>query len=64
MGNKGGFTARHERRLSRPSCKERNKAAISNLNATIQVSDNENVHYSRDTGVIPSVTSHRHGDSR
>ena len=32
-------------RLSGPSCKERNNAATSNLKATIQMSDNENVHY-------------------
>ena len=32
---------------------ERNKAAISNLNATTQVIDNENVHYRQTYGGIP-----------
>ena len=32
---------------------DRNEAAISNLNATTQVSDNENVHYWQTYGGIP-----------
>ena len=32
---------------------ERNKAAISNLNATTQVSDNENVHHRQTYGGTP-----------
>ena len=41
----GGFSARHEPPAQSSIVRERNKAAISNLNATTQVSDDENVHY-------------------
>ena len=51
--------------FSHPSCKERNKAATSNLDATKKVSDNENVHHRQTCGglpvLIPSVTSQYHG---
>ena len=52
MGTKG-FRARYEPRVQSPSCKERNKAAASNLYATKQVSDNENVHHRQTYGGIP-----------
>ena len=48
MGNLG-----FQPRLSRPSCKDRNKAATFNLNATHYVSDNENVHHRQTYGGIP-----------
>ena len=47
-----GFRAKHGPGLRRPSCKERNKAAISNLNATKKGSDNENVHHRQTYGGI------------
>ena len=52
MGTKG-FRARYEPRVQSPSCKERNKAAASNLYATKQVSDNENVPHRQTYGGIP-----------
>ena len=44
MGNQG-FQGDVRAQGSVLSCKERSKAAISNLYATKQVSDNENVHH-------------------
>ena len=52
MGNQG-FQGEARARFSRLSCEERNKAAISNLNATKKVSDNENVHHRQTYGGIP-----------
>ena len=39
--------------FSHPSCKERDIAATSNLNATEKVSDKENVHHRQTYGGIP-----------
>ena len=40
------------------SCKERNKAAVFNLYATKQVSDNENVHHRQTYGGIQGYRCH------
>ena len=52
MGNQG-FQGDVRAQGSVLSCKERSKAAISNLYATKQVSDNENVHHKQTYGGIP-----------
>ena len=51
MGNQG--FSRHEPQVQSRSCKERNNAAVSNLYATKQVGDNENVHHKQTYGGIP-----------
>ena len=45
MGNQGVSGRGTSPGFSHPSCKERNKAATSNLKATKKVSDNENVRH-------------------
>ena len=61
MGNQG-FHGEARAPANKPSIvQERNKAAISYVNASTQVSDIESVYHSnlqRDTGVTPSVTLH------
>ena len=52
MGNQG-FQGEARAPAQSSIVQERNKAAISNLNAPMKVSDNENVHYRQTYGGIP-----------
>ena len=52
MGNQG-FQGEARAPAQSSIVQERNKAAISTLNATIQVRDNENVNYRQTCGGIP-----------